>query len=384
MHDLKDIAGMEKKERPKRVLLVANVVREHVLKFHVPCIRRMREQGWTVDVAASGDEEVPYCSHQIHGLWKRSPFTLDTLRGIRQLRRVIDEGDYDIIYCHTPVGALVARLAAKNARRQGTKVVYFAHGFHFFTGAPLINWLLFYPIERLLARETDLLITLNDEDDARARRVFPKALSVVQVPGAGVDFSRLDVDDRAQTRHAKREQWQVSQDALVLMYVAELIRNKNQEMLLEMLLGVRRERPDAVLVLVGPDHANGHYQRLARRMGLEDAVRFTGWSSDIGGCLCAADIYVASSKREGLALNIVEDMYCGLPVVATDNRGHVPIIRDGENGFLVHVGESGKMAQRVLEIAREPQLRERFSRADVSRYSADAVSRQIVEILTNV
>lgn len=375
---------MTDKGKPKRVLLVANVVKEHVLKFHIPTIRRMREQGWVVDVAASGDEEVPFCSRQIHGLWKRSPFTPDTLRGIRQLRRVIDEGDYDIIYCHTPVGALVARLAARNARRRGTRVVYFAHGFHFFTGAPLINWLLFYPIEKLLAHETDLLITLNDEDDARARRVFPRTLPVVQVPGAGVDFSRLDVDDRAQARREKRAQWQISQDALVLIYVAELIRNKNQEMLLEMLAGVRKKRPDAVLVLVGPDHANGRYQRLARHMGLEEAVRFTGWSSDVGECLCAADICVASSKREGLALNIVEAMYSGLPVVATDNRGHVPIIRDGENGFLVHVGESGKMAQRVLEIAEDPKLRERLSHADVSRYSADAVSRQIVEILTNV
>ena len=77
-------------------------------------------------------------------------------------------------------------------------------------------------------------------------------------------------------------------------------------------------------------------------------------------------------------------MYRGLPVVATDNRGHGTIIRDGENGFLVRIGESGKMAQRVLEIAENPRLRERLSHADVSRYSAEAVSRQIVEILTNV
>ena len=371
------------KGQPRRLLLVANVVKEHVLKFHVPTIRCLKAQGWTVDVAASGEEEVPGCDRQIHGLWKRSPFTTDTLRGIRQLRRVIDEGNYDIVYCHTPVGALVARLAAHGARRRGTKVVYFAHGFHFFTGAPLINWLLFYPIERLLAHETDLLITLNDEDDRRARRVF-RRLPVVQVPGIGVDFSRLDVPDPALARAQRRAEWGIAPDALVLIYVAELIRNKNQGMLFEALKLIRRTRPDAVLVLVGPDHADGYYRRLARQMGVTDAVVFTGWRSDVGACLRAADVYVASSLREGLALNIVEAMYCGLPVVATDNRGHVPIIRDGENGFLVHAGDSERMAQRVLQLAGDAQLRRRMTGQDVSAYSADVVTRQIYEILSRV
>lgn len=370
--------------KSKKVLLVANVVKEHVLKFHVPTIRYLKEQGWTVDVAASGEETVPYCDKQIRGVWKRSPFTIDTLRGVRQLKGIIDEGDYDIVYCHTPVGALVARLAARNARAKGTKVVYFAHGFHFFKGAPLINWLLFYPVEKILAHCTDLLITLNDEDYIRAQKRFPKNLPVEQVPGVGVEFSRLDVDDPALCRKRLRRQWGIADDALVLIYVAELIRNKNQQMLLDMLKKVKEKHTDTYLVLVGPDHADGHYQRLARQMGVADSVVFTGWRSDIGACLRAADIVVASSLREGLALNIVEAMYCGLPVVATDNRGHVPILRDGENGFLVHVNDSQKMAQRVLEIAENPQLKEKLTRADVSGFSAQAVSERIYEILKRV
>ncbi|MDO5300520.1 MAG: glycosyltransferase family 4 protein [Clostridia bacterium] len=370
--------------QPKRLLLVANVVKEHVLKFHVPTIRRLKELGWTVDVAASGEEEVPYCDRQIHGVWKRSPFTLDTLRGIRQLRRVIEEGHYDIVYCHTPVGALVARLAAKKARRRGTKVVYFAHGFHFFTGAPLINWVLFYPIERLLAHHTDALITLNDEDYQRAQKVFPKSLPIYQVPGVGVDFARLDVADREQARRVHREEWGIEQDALVLIYIAELIPNKNQGMLFEALKEIQKTKTDTYLVCVGPDHAHGSFQKLAKQMGVSDSVIFTGWRTDIGECLVSADIAVASSIREGLALNIVEAMYCGLPVVATDNRGHVPIIRDGENGFLVHVGESEKMARRVLEIVGDAKLYERLAHTQVSQYSAEAVTKQIAQILKNV
>jgi len=375
---------MEERTQPKKILLVANVVKEHVLKFHVPTIRYLKEQGWTVDVAASGEENVPYCDRQIRGVWKRSPFTPDTLRGVKQLRSVIEKEQYDIVYCHTPVGALVARLAAVRARRRGTKVVYFAHGFHFFTGAPLINWLLFYPIERILAHFTDLQITLNDEDYARAKRYFPKRLPVVQVPGVGVDFSRINVDDAEAARKRLRGEWRIGQDALVLIYVAELIRNKNQKMLFETLIKTKKTHPDTYLVLVGPDHADGAFQRLAQQMGVADSVIFTGWRKDIGECLHAADIAVASSLREGLALNIVEAMYCGLPVVATDNRGHVPIIRDGENGFLVHVNDSDTMAQRVIALAQDKALRRRMTQHDVSRYSAEAIAKQIYEILKQV
>lgn len=373
---------MDKKQ--KKVLLVANVVKEHVLKFHVPTIRYLKGQGWTVDVAASGEEDVPYCDRQIRGMWKRSPFTLDTIRGAVQLRKLLSQEHYDIVYCHTPVGALVARLAAGKARRQGTKVVYFAHGFHFYTGAPLMNWLLFYPVEKLLAHRTDLLITLNDEDYTRARMRFPKKLPVMRVPGVGVDFSRLETENAQQKRAQLRSEWGIGQDALVLIYVAELIQNKNQQMLFEALKKIKEKHTDTYLVLVGPDHADGSYQRLAQQMGVADSVVFTLWRSDVGACLRAADIAVASSKREGLALNIVEAMYCGLPVVATDNRGHVPIIRDGENGFLVHVNDSDKMAARVLEIAGDAQLREKLSHHDVSQYSAQAVAEQIYGILKKV
>lgn len=375
---------MKDRTQPKKVLLVANVVKEHILKFHVPTIRYLKEQGWTVDVAASGEEEVPYCDRQIHAVWKRSPFTLDTLRGVHQLRQVIEEDKYDIVYCHTPVGALVARLAARKARKKGTKVVYFAHGFHFFTGAPLIYWLMFYPVEKMLMRCTDLLITLNDEDYQRAKRCFPKALAVVQVPGVGVDFSRLDVEDGNAARAQLRREWGIPENAPVLIYVAELIRNKNQKMLFEALKKIQEKHPDTYLVLVGPDHADGQYQRLAKQMGVADSVVFTLWRSDVGACLRAADIAVASSLREGLALNIVEAMYCGLPVVATDNRGHVPIIRDGENGFLVHVNDSEKMAQRVMELLEDEALRERMTHNDVSRYSAHDTAAQIHDILSRI
>jgi len=168
------------------------------------------------------------------------------------------------------------------------------------------------------------------------------------------------------------------------VYVAELIPNKNQEMLLKMLAEVRKARKDAYLLLVGPDHADGKYQALAKQMGLGDAVIFTGWRSDIGECLHAADICTASSIREGFGMNVVEAMYCGLPVVATDNRGHVSVIRDGENGFLVRVGDYEKMARRVIELSENAKLRAQFAKTDVAQYGSDVVPGKICDVLMQV
>ena len=154
----------------KKILFVANVAKEHILKFHIPTIQCFKNHGWQVDVACSGEDDVPYCDTQFHTCWKRSPFTLQTFRGIRELKGILASTHYDIIYCHTPVGGLVARMAAKAARKSGSKVLYFAHGLHFFKGAPLKNWLIYYPAELLCSYFTDVLITMNIEDYNLAKR----------------------------------------------------------------------------------------------------------------------------------------------------------------------------------------------------------------------
>ena len=154
----------------KKVLYVATVVKNHIMEFHIPYLKMLKEMGWETAVAARNDYEnpsecvIPFCDIYYDIPFERNPFRLGNIKAYKELKMVIDEGNYDIIHCHTPVGALLTRLAAENARKRGTKVFYTAHGFHFYKGAPLINWLLFYPAERLLAHMTDVLITINKED----------------------------------------------------------------------------------------------------------------------------------------------------------------------------------------------------------------------------
>lgn len=365
----------------KKILFVANVAKEHINKFHLPSIQHFKKHGWIVDVACQADEDVPYCDHLYRCSWRRNPFTPDTMKGISELKRIINSGNYNVVYCHTPVGGLVARLAAQEARKHGTKVIYFAHGLHFFEGAPWINWAVYYPVEKKLAKSTDAMFLINDEDYERVKRNF--GVQTVKIfPGIGVNFERLNIQDKEKIRTEYREKMAIPADAVVLIYVAELLPNKNQEMLLDMLKLVLTEKTNTKLLLVGPDHWNGRVNEMAEEKGIADKVICTGWRKDIGELMAVSDICVASSIREGFGLNLVEAMYCGLPVVASRNRGHITVIRNGENGFLVDSAD--EMAQKVLKIIDDVSLKDKFSHLDVSMYDAENVAEEIVNTIEGI
>ena len=179
----------------KKVLFVATVVRLHINMFHKPFIKWFHDQGWQVDVAANNDYEnkeeclIPYCDNFYCLPFERSPLKKKNMDAYRQLKYLIDNNDYDIIHCHTPVGGVATRVAVGKARKNGTKVIYTAHGFHFYKGAPVINWLIYYPVERILAHRTDLLITMNQEDYGYAQKF--KAKKVALVNGVGLELNKF-------------------------------------------------------------------------------------------------------------------------------------------------------------------------------------------------
>ncbi len=360
----------------KKIIFIANTDKEHICKFHLPTIKCFKDNGWLVDVACSGNEKVDFCDNRFYGAWKRSPFTFKTFKGIRQLKKIFSQNKYDVIYCHTPVGGLVARMAAKKARKDGAKVVYYSHGFHFYKGSSKLAWFVIYPIEKYLSKRTDLLFTLNKEDFELAKKKLSKKAEIKLFPGMGVNFDRLKIDNKAEIRTKYRKDFNV-QDKIILTYVAELIPNKNQGILLKVLKKILEKRNDVCLMLVGPDHANGKYQKMANKLGVNDNVIFTGWRSDVGELLAMSDICVASSIREGFGINLVEAMYAGLPVVAVKNRGHEMIVNDGENGFLVPLNDVDAMAQRVLQLIEDENLRNKFSNVDVDKYNAEVIAEKL-------
>lgn len=370
-------------EKKPKVLLVANVAKEHVLKFHVPTIKRLAEMGWKIDVACSGDEEVPYCSKQYKMSYKRSPFNFSLFKGIYELKHIIDRENYDIVYCHTPVGGLAGRIASIVARKRGTKVIYFAHGYHFFKTAPKMNWLLYYTMEKLLSYVTDAIILINKEDFVLTKKKF-KSCKAYLINGIGIDFSRFSNGKSTEIRNLYREELNIPSDAIVLIYLAELIENKNQTLLLDALKEVHNTNQNVYLVLAGIDHCNGKMQEYAETLQLTKYVRFLGWRDDIDKLYMMSDICTASSIREGFGLNLVEAMYCKLPIVASANRGHRTIIHDGKNGFLVPLDNAEMFADRINLLIEDVDLREKFIRLNskiIHRYDSAEIVDELVNIL---
>lgn len=329
----------------KKVLFVATLVKNHVAEFHLPYLKLFKDMGWETAVAAKNDYEnpadcvIPNCDVFYDVPFERSPLKKENLTAYRQVKRIVREGGYEIIHCHTPVGAAVARLAARKARKNGTKVIYTAHGFHFFKGAPLVNWLVYFPVEWLLSPLTDVLITINREDYDRAKRLL-RAKRIVYIPGVGIDTARFR--GNAEKGAALRRELGIPEDATVLLSVGDLNKNKNHRAVLEALAGMENRNLHYVVCGRGP--LKGELEAFAREKGLGDRVHFMGYRNDIPAFYAMADIFVFPSFREGLSVSVMEAMASGLPIACSRIRGNTDMVEDGVNGYLMEPGNPDSIA----------------------------------------
>ena len=307
-------------------------VDHHFHSFHLPCIDMLIKSGNIVDVAAKvtdGTSHIPGVKQQYDVPFERSPFKLSNIKIYRQLKRIIEENDYNIIHCHTPVASVLARMAARKARKKGVKVIYTAHGFHFYKGAPLINWLIYYPIERLCSYITDVLITINQEDYERARRKM-KAKSIEYIPGVGIEtqkYTDCNID-----KFTKRKELGLPIDAIILLSVGELNKNKNHEIIIRAVAELNRQ--DLHYVIAGPGSLEKYLCELSDKLGVKSQIHILGLRKDIPELCKMADIFCFPSKREGLPVSLVEAMASGVPCVASDIRGCNDVLQNGTGGFL--------------------------------------------------
>ena len=343
----------------KKVLLTATV-QSHICQFHRPLAEVLHAHGYEVHVAARDNLaeknglKLDFAEKIYNVSFSRSPKSPDNLRAYRELRKILEQEHYDVIHCNTPMGGIVTRLAARKARKQGTKVFYTAHGFHFYKGAPKKNWLVFYPIEKLFSRITDTLITITHEDYALASKKFH--CRTAHMYGVGVDEQRYRAVSQEE-REAVRQQLGFGKHQVILLCIGELLPNKNQAMAVRMMEIVRKKHPDAMLLLAGNGPQRENLEQLTEELGLQQNVRFLGYCTDLEKYQHAADLLVSCSKREGLPLNIVEAMLSGNPVVATQNRGHRELVQPEETGYLVDVNDTEAMAQAVLELLGDAEKR---------------------------
>ncbi len=323
--------------------------------FFIDTIRMLQKEGNTVDMAANTSggisEGLKALNCQFfHIPFSRSPLSRDNIRAYKELKKLLAENRYDIVHTHTPNASALVRLACRKYRKTGTRVFYTAHGFHFYTGAPAKNWLLYYPVERFLSRWTDVLITMNREDLERARKF--KAGRVEFVHGVGVDLARFNLDGEDGKRQEKRRELGVGENDVLVLAVGELIKRKNHETLIRAVAALKDTSIRCLIAGEGPLH--GYLEELIASLGLQDRVKLLGRRTDIAELDKAADIFALPSYQEGLPVALMEAMASGKPAVCSDIRGNRDLIEPGAGGSLCPVEQVSDWAGAIAALSRSP------------------------------
>ncbi len=366
----------------KKCLIVSTVSRQFTL-FERGNIEVLKGLGYEIHCAANFDDatealdELEIIRHPFD--IQRSPYLLTNIKAYKQVKQIIAEGDYDLIHCHSPMGGVLTRLAARKAKKNGTRVFYTAHGFHFFKGAPLMNWLVFYPIEKWLSKYTDTLITINKEDYNIAKSKF-HAKKVEFVNGIGVDENRFNFEVAEQDKNSLKKELEIEEEDFIIIYTAELSERKNQGMLIRAVASLINENVKIKLLLPGRDSLNGKYQQLAEALNITQHVKFLGFRDDIPKLLKISNLSVSTSKQEGLPVNIMESMIAGLPIIATNCRGNRDLIQDGVNGYIVELGDEQGLIEKIKKVIFNNEIN---ASVDTVKYTKSAISENMKEIYKN-
>lgn len=358
-----------------KVLFLATVY-THLAAFHIPFMRLLQNKGYEVHAAASPTEgrkeEIEAIGVRCWNVpFARSPYSLKNLRAIKTLGRLFRSHRFGLIHVHTPVAGFLGRYLAK-ATGQGP-VLYTAHGFHFYRGAPLRNWLLYYPAERLAAPWTDGLIVINEEDYQAALKMgFRPGENLFYVPGVGVEVEKLAASASSE---GVRDGLGLKAGDIVISCIAEFIPRKNHVFLLEAWSKLAGRISSAHLLLVGDGVLRRALERRVKEKGL-NRVHFLGFRRDIPELLGITDIFVLVSRHEGLPRSVMEAMAAGKPVVASKVRGNRDLVEHGRTGFLVEPGDVEGLAGYLETLARDESLRLSLGaagREKVKDYSSDKV-----------
>lgn len=373
--------------KKRKVLLVATVVKIHVNVFHIPCLKMFQEQGWETWVCSRNDYDnpkecvIPYCDHYVDIPFERNPLKPGNVKAYKMLREIIEKEQFDLIYCHTPVGAMLARLAGISARKKGTKVIYMAHGFHFYNGAPLLNWMLYYPVEKFLSRFTDGLITINQEDYRRAQKFH--AGKTILIPGVGIDLDKFQ--KKEPTRQEIRNKLGIPESKIILMSVGELTKRKNHMVMIEAL--ARLKEYDILYVICGDGPLKAQLRAKAEELGVRDRLKLLGFRKDIAELHKMADIFVFPSLQEGLPVAVMEAMASGLPIVASKIRGNEDLISNNQGGYLVKPTDSEQVGKAIEKMIQNPKKRKKMEERNleiITKYGQETVLQKMDEFFDEI
>jgi len=371
----------------RKVLFVATV-ESHLLNFHIPFMKLLQGKDYEVHVATKlGNrqqefDDIGVIKHNVD--FSRSPYSPKVFKSLQQMERILEEIRFSLVHVHTPVAAFVTRLACQ--RTNTHPVLYTAHGFHFYKGAPLKNWLLYYNMEKLAAHWTDGLITINEEDYKAAQKFkLRKNGKVFFVPGVGVDIASLEQRARSISRSKKRKELGLSVGTAVIITVGELNANKNHIQALKALS--KLTKTNFHYLIVGNGESEQKLKKAVNELMLQDKVSFLGFRRDVLELLAASDVFILTSRREGLPKALMEAMAVGLPIIATDVRGNRDLVKSGENGYLVPLDDAEQTAIAIERLIDSEDLRRSMgekSKELVKQYDLQNILKEMEKIYDNI
>ena len=374
----------------ERVLMLATTA-AMIEQFNKTNITILNEMGITVDVIGNFDKGNPISEKRLEEFRKwiserggtcynypatRNPFDLvNNFKAYKEAVDVLRKNKYMFIHCHNPIGAVIGRLAG---HATGTKVVYTAHGFHFYKGAPLANWLMYYPVEKFLSRFTDTIITINREDYNVATEKF-HARDVRYIPGIGVDKGRFGVKHGG---YEVRKKLGIKPDDVVVLSVGELNKNKNHEVVIKALGKLNAQ--NVYYVIAGKGALDNYLVQISRDAHMENRLKLVGFKSDIENYYAAADLFILPSLREGLNVSLMEAMASGLPCIAGNIRGNVDLIDSGKGGYLFDVSSAEDLDDKLKMIQGHMKEFGVYNRKKIDKFDVDTVRSMLINIYSEL
>lgn len=365
----------------KKILYVTTVSRT-INAFLIPHIERLIEEGYKVDCACSIDKEVDKSivdkGCNIFDIpFSRNPLDIKNIKAFKTLVKLQEENQYDIVHVHTPVAGVYGRLLKR--KFPNLKTIYTVHGFHFFKGAPKLNWMIYYPIEKIMARYTDIAITINSEDYKRAKKIGIK--EVYKTNGVGLDLSYYNKN--LYNKLECRKKFNLKEDDFVIVMIAEVNKNKNHIQMIKSVEELVKKYKNVKVLCAGDGPLQNEIKNEIKNRNLCNVIQMLGFRRDINEIISCSDVGILMSYREGLPRNIMELMAFGKPIIGTNIRGIRDLIVEGENGYLVEVGDYIKTYYTLATLINDKKLLKKMSEnalGKVNKYSIES----IVEVLMKI
>lgn len=336
----------------KKILFCASRV-SHIINFHLPYIKYFKDKGCCVDIAVQGSTDNKLIDSCFDLKFTKNPFSPDNIKTVYELKKIIKNGNYDIICSNSTLAGAASRMAVMLAGKPKPYFVHISHGYMFGekNGFKSKMYLL---CEKATAKPVDSLIVMNKEDYSLAEN-YHLGKNIHYIHGMGVcpeKFPPITQSERAEIRRRLK----IPDGNFALLCAGEFSERKNQMLIIQSFSRLLQNHKDIILIFAGDGQTLDNCRNTVSKLELDDRVRFPGQVSDINKIYRSCDILVSASKMEGLPFNVMEAMLCNLPIVASDIKGHSDLIKDGQNGLLFRSDSIEDMVQKTDLILSDKSL----------------------------